>query len=261
MLNRSTFADARAVLMDIDGTLLDSVEAQSQCWLRVLQDFGYSVDYRQVRSRIGLGPDRVLKELCGVSEASARAQRLLPIREELLRSHDLPQLQTLPGVYDFLRHVQSSGAKLAVVTSAYRSEALALLGAAQLLTDFDHVICREDVGATKPSPSGLQVALERMGVRREEALVIASTPYDLAAAHAGRVPCVALQSGGWPDSALLGQGHAYRNLADLLAHWDSPLSETKRPLSSPPPASPSMRRPPLAAMSERRLRPSTPQFA
>lgn len=257
-MSRSTFADARAVLMDIDGTLLDSVEAQTQCWLRVLQDFGYAVDYRQVRSRIGLGPDRVLKELCGISEASARAQRLLPIREELLRSHDLPQLQTLPGVYEFVRRVQASGAKLAVVTSAYRSEALALLGAAQLLTDFDHVVCREDVGATKPAPGGLQVALERMGVDREDALVVASTPYDLAAAHAAQVPCVAVQSGGWPDSALLGQGHAYRDLADLLGHWDSPAPESRRPLSSPPP--PPARRAASAA-GQRELRPSTPQLA
>ena len=230
MPHRVPFADARAVLMDIDGTLLDSAEAQARCWLRVLQDFGYAVDYRQVRARIGMGPDRILRELCGVSEASARAQRLLPIRELLLRSHDLPSAQTFPRAHEFVKHVQDSGARLAIVTSAYRSEALALLGAAQLLTDFDHVVCREDVGQTKPSGDGVWVALDRLGVRPEEALLVASSPYDLAASYAARVPCVALRSGGWPDSALLGGSHAYHGLSDLLDHWqDAPLADGALP--------------------------------
>ena len=225
MPQRSPFADARAVLMDIDGTLLDSAEAQARCWLRVLQDFGYSVDYRQVRARIGLGPDRMLRELCGISEASARAQRLLPIRELLLRSHDLPNVQAFPQAREFVKRVQGSGVQLAIVTSAYRSEALALLGAARLLTDFDHVVCREDVAQTKPSGDGVRAALDRMGLTPEEAVLIASSPYDLAAAHAARVRCVALRSGGWPESALLGCSHAYRDLSDLVDHWqDSSLA-------------------------------------
>ena len=79
----------RAVLMDIDGTLLDSAEAQTQSWLRVLQDFGYAVEYRQVRARIGMGQDRMLRELCGISEASPRARRMLTTRELLLRTYYL----------------------------------------------------------------------------------------------------------------------------------------------------------------------------
>lgn len=158
MPQRSPFADARAVLMDIDGTLLDSAEAQARSWLRVLQDFGYAVDYRQVRARIGLGADRMLRELCGISEASARAQRLLPLRELLLRSQALPNVQAFPLAREFVSRVQASGVQLGIVTSAYRSEALALLGAARLLTDFDHVVCREDVTQTKPSGDGVRGA-------------------------------------------------------------------------------------------------------
>lgn len=254
-MHRPLFAAASAVLMDIDGTLLDSADAQAHCWLRVLQDFGYAVDFRQVRARIGLGPDRILRELCGVSEASARAQRLLPIRELLLRSHDLPVVQTFPRVHQFVKRVQASGAQLGIVTSAYRSEALALLGAAQLLTDFDHVVCREDVRQTKRSGDGILVTLDRMGVRPEQAVIIASSPYDLAAAHAARVPCVALRSGGWPDSALLSGHHAYDDLADLLEHWqDSPLAEGARQL--PAPRSFMWYEPGLGA---RRSRPSNPE--
>jgi len=233
---RSAHANVKAVLMDIDGTLLDSADAQAHCWLHVLRDFGYAVDFRQVRSRIGTGPDRMLRELCGVSEASARARRLLPIRALLLRSRELPTAHTFPAAHTFLRRVQQTGAQLGIVTSAYRSEALALLGAARLLTEFDHVVCREDVRQTKPSADGISVALDRMGVRPEHALMIASSPYDLAAARAARVPFVALRSGGWPESALLGGSPIYDDLGDLLDHWEEPpQAMASHPIATPPP--------------------------
>jgi beta-phosphoglucomutase-like phosphatase (HAD superfamily) len=228
-MNRS-----RAVLMDIDGTLLDSAEAQTQSWLRVLQDFGYGVEYRQVRARIGSGQDRILRELCGVSEASPWARRMLPARELLLRSSYLPKVQVFPQVHQFLARVQQSGAKLAVVTSLPRSEALALLGHGQLLTEIDHVLCKEDAVQSKPAADGVLAALERMRVRPDRAIMLGSSPYDLVAAHAAQVPCVALKSAGWADSTLLDAVGVYRDLADLLNQFDySPLADDAGALSVP----------------------------
>jgi len=192
-----------AVLMDIDGALLDSVEAQTQSWLRVLHEFGYDIDYRQVRERIGLGPDRILRELCGISEASPRARRMLPIRR-LLFSHALPHIPVFPRALAFIQRMQESGAKLAIVTSASRSEALSLLAAGRLLTEFDHVVCREDVLRTKPAPDGVLSALQRLGVFPHQALMIAASPYDVAAANAARVPCFRLRTGIWPEAMALG---------------------------------------------------------
>ena len=225
----------RAVLMDIDGTLLDSAEAQTQTWLRVLQDFGYHVQYRQVRARIGMGQDRMLRELCGVSEASARARRMLPAREALMRSYYLPQLALFSQVHQFLAHLQHAGVKLAVVTSVPRSEAFALLGRGQLLTEFDHVVCKEDVAQSKPAADGVLYALERMRVRADHAFMLASSPYDLAAAHAAQVPSIALKSAGWPDSTLLDAVGVYRDIEDLFAQFQySPLATEGEGLAPPP---------------------------
>jgi HAD superfamily hydrolase (TIGR01509 family) len=225
---------SRAVLMDIDGTLLDSAEAQTQSWLRVLQDFGYGVDYRQVRARIGMGQDRLLRELCGVSEASPRARRMLPVRELTFRSYYLPKIEAFAGVHRFLQRVQESSAKLALVTSLPRSEALALLGHAQLLTEFDHVVCKEDVSQSKPAPDGVLAALERMGLRPDQAIMIGSSPYDLAAAHAAQVPSIALKSAGWPDSTLLDAVGVYRDVLDLLNQFHySPLAADSSDLGTP----------------------------
>jgi len=210
----------RAVLMDIDGTLLDSADAQAASWLRVLQDFGYEVKYGQVRARVGMGQDRLLRELCGLSEDAARARRMLAVRELLLRSHYLPKLELTPMARPFLERVQREGREVIVVTSASRSEAMALLGHAQLLTDFDHVICREDASQTKPDAEGVRAALDRAGIAAENAIFVASSPYDLAAAHAAHVPSIALRSGGWPDSALIDATEIYDDLSALLAHFD-----------------------------------------
>ena len=216
---------SRAVLMDIDGTLLDSAEAQAQSWLRVLQDFGYPVKYGQVRARIGMGQDRLLRELCGLSEDSPRARRMLLVREQLLRSHYLPTVSLLPHVRDFLDRLQKEGREVLIATSASRSETMALLGHARLLTDFDHVVCKEDAAETKPASDVVCAALDRAGVRPENAIFVASSPYDLAAAHAAHVPSVALRSGRWPDSALLDASDIYDDLGQLLVQFgSSPLA-------------------------------------
>ena len=197
---------SRAILMDIDDTLLDSSEVQAQVWLQVLNEFGYAVDYQQVRARIGLGPDRMLRDLCGVSEASPRAQRLLPIRELLLREKYLYTARGLPGAPELLRRLQAANVKLAVVTAAPRSEAFALLGAARLLAEFDHVICREDVSRTKPAPDGILLALQRMGVQPSNATFLASSAYDVEAAEAAGVRCLELRGHDWPHTLL--EAHA-----------------------------------------------------
>jgi beta-phosphoglucomutase-like phosphatase (HAD superfamily) len=226
---------AHAVLMDIDGTLQDSTEAQTRSWLRVLEAFGYGVEYRQVRARIGMGQDRMLRELCGISEASPRARRMLPARELMLRSYYLPKIELLSHVREFLARVQRSGAKLAVVTSLPRSEAFALLGRGQLLTDFDHVFCKEDAAQSKPAPDGVLAALTRMGIRPDQAIMIGSSPYDLGAAHAAQVPSLALKSAGWPDSTLLDAVGVYRDVEDLLSQFDcSPLAQGTDDFSAPP---------------------------
>ena len=224
----------RAVLMDIDGTLLDSTEAQTQSWLRILRDFGYDVEDRQVRARIGMGHDRMLRELCGISETSPPARRMLPARELLLRSYYLPKVQIFRQVHEFLARVQSGGAKLAVVTSLPRSEALALLGQGQLLTALDHVLCKEDAAQSKPAADGVLAALGRMGMRPDQAIMIGSSPYDLAAAHAAQVPSVALKSAGWPDATLLDAVGVYRDIEDLLNQFDySPLAQDTDDLAVP----------------------------
>jgi HAD superfamily hydrolase (TIGR01509 family) len=220
--------------MDIDGTLLNSADAQAESWLRILEDFGYPVKIGQVRARVGMGQDRLLRELCGISEDSPRARRMLPIRELLVRSHYLPKLAVLAHAREFLQRLQAEGRAVLIATSASRSEAMALLGHAQLLTAFDHVVCREDARQTKPAADVVQSALDRAGVRAENAVFVASSPYDLAAAHAAHVPSVALRSGGWPDSALLDAAQIYDDLGQLLAHFDSsPLAADATTLASP----------------------------
>ncbi|HEY4103180.1 MAG TPA: HAD family hydrolase [Polyangiaceae bacterium] len=227
---------SHAVLMDIDGTLLASADVQASSWLRVLTEFGCAVKYGQVRARIGMGQDRLLRELCGLSEDSSRARRMLAIRELLLRSEYLPKLELLPGVHEFLERLAHEGKEVIIATSASRSEAMALLGHAQLLTDFDHVVCKEDAAQTKPAADIVRAALERAGILPENAVFIASSPYDLAAAHAAHVPSIALRSGGWPDSALLDASDLYDDLRQLLTRFDSsPLSADALPAKLPRP--------------------------
>ena len=210
-----------AVLMDLDGTVIDSAAAQAQCWLRTLNQFGYPVQLSQVRARIGMGGDRLLEELCGLSGGSSLGRQILHERECLLRRSFLDQIHAFPRADELLKRLQSDGARLVVTSPAARSETLSMLARANWLTAFDHVICKEDVDETKPAPDALSLGLARAGVRPQEALFIASSPYDLAAAHAASVRSVALLNGGWPTASLSDASKVFSNVAELVANLDS----------------------------------------
>lgn len=218
-------ARIRAVLFDIDGTLLDSNEAHAHAWLDALRGHGIDVPYDLMRSKIGMGGDKVLEEVAGIDHESVQGKLITERRNAVFKALYLPDTGPLPGARSLVERLRNRGLKRAVVTSAGSAELADLLREAAVASLFDVEIAGDDAGATKPDPDLVKLALEKLEVGPREAVMIGDTPYDIAAAARAGVSTIAFRSGGWKDADLDGALAIYDHPQDLLSRIEqSPLA-------------------------------------
>ena len=220
----------RAVLVDIDGTLIDSNDAHTRAWVKVLARHGHEFPHAAVRPLIGEGGDKLLEDLLGADFDPGMVKALGKERGELFLSTELHALQPTRGARVLLQKLHALGLQVVVATAAEASESDALLRQAGLEDLIDHTANSADAEDSKPDPGVVESALRKAGVRPSEAVMLGDTPYDIAAARRAGVPAVVLRCGGWwNDDAFAEAAAIYKDPADLLASFDgSPLNPATR---------------------------------
>lgn len=215
----------KAVFFDIDGTLINSNDAHTRAWVQILQRHGRSVSYEQMRSLIGKGSDKVFTELLGIESDSRLAKQITQDRTQLLLSSFIPNLNPAPGARLLVQRLRSEGLHL-VIASSSGEELPALLAQADLQDLFDTAVSSDEVKESKPDGDIIEVALRKAGVQSAEAMMVGDTPYDISAAKAAGVKCIALRCGGyWDDAALSDAVAIFDDPAALLRNWaDAPIA-------------------------------------
>jgi HAD superfamily hydrolase (TIGR01509 family) len=217
----------RAVLLDIDGTLVDSNDAHAQAWVQALAEHGRRVEFSRVRPLIGKGGDKLLPDLIGIDAESVEGKAIGARRSEIFLREHLPRLLPTRGAHRLLEWLRDDNLTLAVATSADESEVQSLLGVANATKLIDTATSSDEAGASKPDPDIIQVALKKAGSDSSDAIMIGDTPYDIEAAARSGIGTIALRCGGWwPDEALAGALAIYDDPEDLLQQYD--LSPFKR---------------------------------
>jgi HAD superfamily hydrolase (TIGR01509 family) len=210
----------RAVLLDVDGTLIDSNDAHARAWVDAGSEFGRAIAFADVRPLIGMGGDKVLPRLTGLDEDSHEGTRILARRGEIFRERYLPGLVALPGAVDLVRRLRADGKTLVVATSASEEDLEALLeqvGLEDILTEATN---SDDADASKPAPDIVEAALEKAGEAAANVVMIGDTPYDVAAALRAGVPIIGVRCGGWTDDDLRGAAAVYDDPAAILRDYD-----------------------------------------
>lgn len=213
----------KAVLLDVDGTLVDSNDAHAQAWLDVFANNGYEASFERVRALIGEGGDKLIPQITGLEPESHEAQRLSRERGTHFMREYLAQVRAFPKAEALLARLSGSGLKLIVASSAKDEELAPLLelcGATRYIT---RQTSTDDASHSKPDPDIVQVALRKAGCAPGEAILLGDTPYDVLAAARAGVAAVALRSGGHSDQALSRAIAIYDDAADLLAHYESSI--------------------------------------
>lgn len=176
-------ARIRAVLFDLDGVLADSYDV----WVAVLQDCRRRRGLDELtRERIRECWGQGLAADCETLFPGAEPARLAAEYERGFRRH-VGRVREIAGASELVAQLVSAGTALAVVSNSPVPVVAAVLDALALRESFPVLCGGDEVAEGKPHPGLLQVALERLGVDRAEAVMIGDTPLDVRAAKAAGV--------------------------------------------------------------------------
>lgn len=209
----------RAVLFDVDGTLVDSNYLHVEAWSRAFAQLGQPVDSWRIHAAIGMDSDLLLKTLLGerAEESGERAAEL----HGRFYGEVSQNLRPLAGARDLVREVARRGHTAVLATSAPENELAALRNALQVDDFISITTSSEDVAVAKPEPDIVRVALERAAVDACDAVFVGDSRWDVEAAARAGVRCVALRSGGTGALELFNAGafFVWDDPAELLANY------------------------------------------
>ena len=201
MLN-TTLVHLKAILLDIDGTLVDSNDKHTDCWIEAFAHFDKEIAWEVMRQQIGKGGDLLVPDLLNAREMRKFGEKVKKYRGDLWMKKYMHSVQPFPGIKEALKELHGRGLKLAFASSSNENEVeyyVSLLEAEQVL---EGSTSKGDAQFSKPSPEIFQAALERVGTKQERTLVAGDTPYDVLASHRACLAIAALLCGGFEREQL-----------------------------------------------------------
>jgi phosphoglycolate phosphatase len=211
------------VVLDLDGTLVDSVYQHVVSWQAAFHDVGLRVSGVRIHEAIGMGGDRLVAAVAGTSCESAVGEEVRKLHDSYFRSV-LRTISPLDGAPELVETLAERGHRVVLASSSETDLVDALLDIVGIGHHLHGVVTGSDDAASKPAPDMIQLAIERAG--RGPAVVVGDATWDAESATAAGVPSIGLRSGGVGTERLMSAGAAavFDGPRDLLLHLDeSPL--------------------------------------
>jgi HAD superfamily hydrolase (TIGR01509 family) len=212
----------KAVIFDIDGTLVDSVDLHARAWHAAFAHFGHQVEFSAVRSQIGKGGDQLMPMFLSKEEIARRGEEIEEYRSNLYKQQYLPRVRGFPEVQQLIERIKENGLQVALASSAKSDELQTYKQIAGIEDPIDEETSADDAAKSKPHPDIFKAALDRLGVAASEAIVVGDSPYDAQAAGKIGLRTIGVLCGGFPPADLRQAGciAIYRDPADLLRRFD-----------------------------------------
>ncbi len=208
--------DSRAgVLFDVDGTLVDTNYLHTVAWARAFDDAGEWAPMNAIHRLVGMGSDRLVDKVLGHGSDEV-AQAYKHRFQELMGD-----VKPFPAAAELLAHVHQAGLAVVLATSSPSAD---LEVFEKLLAADDAIDARttaDDVEQSKPGPDVFLAALRAGSIDPGLALVVGDSVWDVEAARAAGLGCVAVETGGFSRHELgeAGAVHVYRDVAEVLAQF------------------------------------------
>ena len=213
----------KAVIFDVDGTLVDSNDLHVEAWQEAFRRYGKEVGFDDLHRQMGKGGDQLMPVFCSPEELKKYGSEWEKYRVDLFKSDYLPRVKPFPKVSELFRRIKADGMQIALASSAKEEEVETHkknLGIADLL---ETATSADDAEKSKPHPDIFQAALAGLkNVKPGEAVVVGDTPYDVIAAKRAGIQTIGLLSGGFTQADLQKAGavEIYRDAADLLENYE-----------------------------------------
>lgn len=214
-----------AVLLDIDGTLVESNYLHIDAWDRAFVAVGHPVDVWRIHRSIGMDSGKLLEHLLGAAADTVGEQAKERHSEFYLASAE--RLRPIPHARELVAALDDRGHAVVLATSAPENELKILLSVLDADPALTATTSSGDVKEAKPNPDIIETALEKASVSPSDAVMIGDSTWDVKAAVRAGVPCIGLLSGGFGAEELREAGAVavYDDVSDLLTHLDeSPIA-------------------------------------
>lgn len=189
----------RAVLWDMDGTLIDSQEVHWLCWRDTMADEGIVITHDQFLASFGRRNDAIIARWLGAEVPSARIHSIGDAKEQRYRRLVRQDgVSLLPGVADWLQRLHASGWRQAIASSAPRANVEAVLAAMPARHVFHASVAAEDVHRGKPDPEVFLTAADRAAASPARCIVVEDAVAGIEGARNGGMKCIGVNRDGKP---------------------------------------------------------------
>jgi len=214
----------QAVIFDIDGTLVDTVDMHAEAWQRAFAEFGKEIDFRDIRDQIGKGGDQLLPVFFNEDELREFGKEMEKRRGDIYKQEYMPQARPFPEVRELFERIREDGKRLALASSAPEEELQYYKKLCNIADLLEEETSADDAERSKPEPDIFVAAIQKLrDLDPQECIVVGDSPYDAIGAGRAGMQTVGLLSGGFSNESLVGAGciEIYRDAAQLLTAYDS----------------------------------------
>jgi phosphoglycolate phosphatase-like HAD superfamily hydrolase len=217
----------KAVIFDIDGTLMDSNAEHARSFAEAFKEFGKTVMFEDLICLIGMGADEILEKFLSKNEIEKFGEDLKESRKKIFLEKYLPGVAVFPKVRELFERLKADGLQTALASSASEKELEEYRGKLNLSDLLDKETNSDEAENAKPEPDIFLAAFGKLkNVEKANTLVIGDTPYDAEAAVKAELKIIGVESGGWSREKLLEKGcsEVYADIGAILEKYENIFS-------------------------------------
>ena len=214
-------------VLDLDGTLVDTVFDHVVAWRTAFLEVGVDIPGWRIHRAIGIGGDRLVTEVSGRAVERAVGDKVRELHATHF-DHALPHVTPTEGAAEMVETMRRRGLKVVIASSGEREVTERLLSLVGVTESVHGWVAGDQVEDSKPAPDLLEVALEKSA--GSQAMVVGDTVWDVESARRSSLPCVGLLTGGVAEPALLDAGAVavYESPARITENLDDVLARARR---------------------------------
>lgn len=187
----------RAVLWDMDGTLVDSAAYHWLAWRDTMAKESFPITHAQFLATFGQRNDSILRRWLGERATPELIQRVGDAKETLYRQQVRQRgIQSLAGAFEWVQRLHAQGWEQAVASAAPRANVETILEALRCAGCFEAIVSAEDVHRGKPDPEVFLVAANKLGVAPKRCIVVEDAPHGIEAARAAGMKSIGVGPNG-----------------------------------------------------------------